>query len=61
MIPKEILQKKADVSKQRIILPLWFVNKNGYYYTMKVYEDKIILIPDKKKNKEEIWKENLKF
>ena len=48
MIPKEILQKKADVSKQRIILPLWFVNKHGYYYTMKVYEDKIILIPDKK-------------
>ena len=56
MIPKEILQKKADVSKQRIILPLWFVNKHGYYYTMKVYEDKIILIPDKKKNRRKYGK-----
>lgn len=46
---KEILQKKAEVSKQRIIIPLWFIKKNGYYYKMEVYDDKIILIPDKER------------
>ena len=58
MKPKEILQKKADKSRQRVSIPKWFTNKNGYYFEMQVYDNKIILI-SKKENKEKIWKENL--
>ena len=47
MKPKEILQKKADKSRQRVSIPKWFTNKNGYHYTMEVYEDRIVLITNK--------------
>ena len=47
MKPKEILQKKADKSRQRVSLPKWFTKKNGYNYTMEVYDGKIILISNK--------------
>ena len=53
MKPKEILQKKADKSRQRVSIPKWFTNKNGYYFEMQIYDDKIILI-SKKENKEKI-------
>lgn len=43
----QILQKKADKEKQRVILPKWFIVKNGYNYTMEVYENRIVLIANK--------------
>lgn len=46
--PMLIFQKKADVNTSRIIIPKFFVNKYGLYYRMEIYEDKIILIPNKK-------------
>ena len=36
MKPKEILQKKADKSRQRVSIPKWFTKKNGYNYTTEV-------------------------
>lgn len=47
-MPLLIFQKKADVNTSRIIIPKFFVNKYGLYYRMEIYEDKIILIPNKK-------------
>ena len=47
-MPMLIFQKKADASTSRIIIPKFFVNKHGLYYRMEIYEDKIILIPNKK-------------
>ena len=45
----QILQKKADIRLNRIMLPKWFITKNGYNYTMEVYEDRIVLITNKEK------------
>ena len=45
----QILQKKADIRLNRIMLPKWFITKNGYNYTMEVYEDRIVLIANKEK------------
>lgn len=42
--------KKADKLRNRILLPKAFVEKWGYDYYMEVYEDKIILIPVKRKS-----------
>lgn len=50
---KLIYQKTADKRFNRIILPKSFVDKNGYEFYMEVYEDKIVLIPAKNKNKKE--------
>ena len=47
-MPLLIFQKKADVNTSRIIIPKFFVNKYGLYYRMEIYEDKIVLIPNKK-------------
>lgn len=43
----QILQKKADIRLNRIMLPKWFIEKNGYHYEMQVGEDRILLIANK--------------
>lgn len=43
------LQKKADKEKNRIIIPKHFVAKWGNQFYMEVYEDKIVLVPIKKR------------
>ena len=50
--PLLILQKNADKEKNRVIIPSSFIKENGYQFYMKVYEDKIELIPIKQKEKE---------
>lgn len=42
-----IFVKKADKTKNRVILPKAFVERNGEYYYMEVYKEKIILKPIK--------------
>lgn len=46
--PMLVLVKKADRTLNKIIVPKVFINKWGYDFKMKVYEDKIILEPIKK-------------
>ena len=43
----QILQKKAGIRLNRIMLTKWFITKNGYNYAMEVYEDRIVLIANK--------------
>lgn len=50
--PLLILQKNADKEKNRVIIPSSFIKENGYQFYMKVYKDKIELIPIKQKEKE---------
>lgn len=45
--PISILSKRADIEKNRVILPKSFIDQNGRYLTMEVYKDKIILLPQK--------------
>ena len=49
MKPDNILDKKVDIAKNRIVLPKKFIDKHGVYYKMEVYEDYIKLIPVKEK------------
>lgn len=49
-MPLFIFQKKAEANTSRIIIPKFFIKEHGFYYRMEVYEDKIILIPNKKEN-----------
>lgn len=46
--PMLVLIKKADRTLNKIIVPKVFINKWGYDFKMKVYEDKIVLEPIKK-------------
>ena len=46
--PILILQKTADIEKNRIIIPKVFIDNHDRYFSMEVYEDKIILKPIKK-------------
>ena len=48
---KLIYQKNADKVRNRVIIPQFFIDKHGRSFYMEVYEDKIILIPIKKKEK----------
>lgn len=43
------LQKNADKEKNRVIIPKSFIDKWGNRFYMEVHEDKIVLIPIKKK------------
>lgn len=45
------IKKNADKKRNRIIIPKFFIDKNGYSYYMEIYEDKIILKPAKKEGK----------
>ena len=46
--PILIFQKTADIEKNRVIIPKAFINKHNRYFSMEVYEDKIVLKPIKK-------------
>ncbi len=46
--PRMILQKNAEKSMNKVVIPRFFVKKWGYQFYMEVYEDKIVLIPLKK-------------
>lgn len=45
--PIEILRKKAEATRNKIVIPKTFVDKHGYNYSMEIYKDKIILKPIK--------------
>ena len=45
--PLLIFHKKADASNSRIIIPKFFVQKHGLSFFMEIYEDRIVLIPNK--------------
>lgn len=47
--PKLILQKNAEKSMNKIVIPKSFITKWGNQFYMEVYEDKIILIPVREK------------
>lgn len=47
--PIAILTKRAEIQKNRIIIPKRFIDKHGRYYYMEVYKDKIILKPQLQK------------
>lgn len=46
--PILIYQKNADIEKNRVIIPKFFVDKYGRQFYMEIYEDKIVLKPIKK-------------
>lgn len=43
-----VLQKNADKTLNRVVLPKSFIDANGRAFQMEVHKDKIILIPIKK-------------
>lgn len=45
MKPNIILDKMADLEKNRIIIPKNFINKYGRYFKMEVYDNYIKIIP----------------
>ena len=46
--PILVLRKKADKTLNKMIIPKVFINKWGYDFKVKVYEDKIVLEPIRK-------------
>lgn len=46
--PILIYQKNAEKSKNKVIIPQFFINKFGNQFIMEIYKDKIILKPIKK-------------
>ena len=44
--------KRADAKFNRVIIPKFFIDKNGRDFYMEVYKDRIILIPVKKEEGE---------
>lgn len=42
-----VFQKNADRSRNRVIIPQFFIDKHGLRYYMEVYNDYIKLIPIK--------------
>ena len=45
MKPNIILDKMADLEKNRIIIPKFFIKEHGRFFKMEVYEDYIKIIP----------------
>ena len=45
MKPNIILDKMADLEKNRIIIPKQFINKYGRNFKMEIYDDYIKIIP----------------
>lgn len=46
-----VFQKNAEKSKNKVIIPQFFINKWGNQFYMKVYDDLIVLEPIKKRKK----------
>lgn len=51
--PLLILQKNADKEKNRVIIPSSFIKENGYQFYMKVYKNRIELVPIKQTKEKE--------
>lgn len=49
--PILVFQKNAEKTTNKMIIPKVCVDKFGRNFYMKVYEDKIVLVPIKKKEK----------
>lgn len=49
--PTLILQKNAEKTLNKVVLPKKFVRKHGYQFFMEVYDDYIKLIPTKREVK----------
>lgn len=47
--PILILKKRADIDKNRVILPKEFVDKYGRYFSMEMYKDKLVIVPYREK------------
>ena len=47
--PKLILQKNAEKSMNKIVIPKAFITKWGNQFYMEVYDNKIVLLPMKEK------------
>lgn len=45
--PEIVYNKRAEVQKNRLIIPKHFVDKHGRLFYMEVYKDMIILKPRK--------------
>lgn len=46
--PTLIIQKNADRTTNKMIIPKYVISKFGNQFYMEIYEDKVILIPIKK-------------
>lgn len=51
--PLLIYQKNAEPLSHKMIIPKAFFDKYGIQYYMEVYEDKLVIRPLKKKEKQE--------
>lgn len=49
--PTLILQKNADRTTNKMIIPQYVIKKFGNQFYMEIYEDKIILIPIQERNR----------
>ena len=47
--PIYVYQKNADKTLNRILIPKHFIDEHGRRFYMKVYKDKIVLIPVEEK------------
>lgn len=45
--PIKTLLKRADIERNRIIIPKTFIDEHGRLFYMEVYNDKIIIKPRK--------------
>lgn len=48
--PILILQKNADKTTNKMIIPQYVIKKFGNQFFMEIYENKVVLIPIKKQN-----------
>lgn len=48
--PLVTYQKNAEIGKNRVIIPKFFIDNNGREFYMEVYKDKIVLKPIRKEN-----------
>ena len=48
-MPKEIYIRRADATKNKIVIPKKFVKKHGYVFSVEVYDDKITIKPTEEK------------
>lgn len=47
----KILNKRADLYRNRVIIPIEFIKKHGRYFIMEVYDNKLIIKPQVNKEK----------
>lgn len=47
--PILVLKKRADIDKNRVILPKEFIDKHGRDFSLEMYKNKIVIVPYKEK------------